>query len=309
MLWGVGELKRLLVVGGSGLLGSNISLMAARKFDVVATYCCSDVRMDDVDFIQVDLSDASQVSEIEHTHPDYVINCAALTSVDYCEEHPDEAYSVNVTASLRLAEASRRCGARLVHISTDAVFDGAKGDYSESDRTAPLSVYGKSKLEAERGVLAAYPRACVIRTNIYGWNKRAKHSLAEWMLSRLEGGIELPALKDVFFSPILVNDLADSIFMLMECDYEGVIHVAGSETCNKLAFAHAIADVFGLDDSIVRPTSIDELGLRAPRGKNTSLNVNKAEALLDRRMPSVKEGLWRMRHLREQGFVRKLKNG
>jgi dTDP-4-dehydrorhamnose reductase len=308
MLRGVGDVKRLLVVGGSGLLGGNLSLMGAAEFEVIATYCSNEVDMENVDFLQLNLANVDEVSKIEHAHPDYVINCAALTNVDYCEEHPDEAYSVNVTASVRVAEAAKRCHARLVHISTDAVFDGTKGDYSETDPAKPLSVYGRTKLEAEAKVLTVYPDSCVVRTNIYGWNKRAKDSLAEWMLNKLESGNELPALKDVFFSPILVNDLAEHLFELMEGDYAGVIHVAGSETCSKLAFALLIADVFGFDRSLVKPIGLDELGLKAPRGRNTSLNVTKAEAILGRQMPTAKAGLTRMKHLLDQSYVRKLKN-
>ena len=302
-------MNKILITGGSGLLGSNIAKLAVSEFDVHATYNKNKVRIKDVHFFQLDLTKKEQLVKIEQIRPDFIIHCAAITNVDYCEDHPNEAYNQNVLTSINIAEIAKKIRAYLIHISTDSVFDGEKGDYKEDDTPNPINIYGKTKLKAEQNVLSTHAHSCVVRTNIYGWNKRDKFSLAEWMLNKLTNNEELPALKDVYFSPILVNDLAEVLFKLQERKYAGIIHIAGSETCSKLDFAYMVAEVFDLDKSLIKPVSIHELGLKAPRGKNTSLNVSKAKKILKGHLASVKEGLEEMKRLREEGYVEELKYG
>ena len=302
-------MNKILITGGSGLLGSNIAKLAASEFDVHATYNKNKVRIKDVHFFQLDLTKKEQLVKIEQIRPDFIIHCAAITNVDYCEDHPNEAYNQNVLTSINIAEIAKKIRAYLIHISTDSVFDGEKGDYKEDDTPNPINIYGKTKLKAEQNVLSTHAHSCVVRTNIYGWNKRDKFSLAEWMLNKLTNNEELPALKDVYFSPILVNDLAEVLFKLQERKYAGIIHIAGSEICSKLDFAYMVAEVFDLDKSLIKPVSIHELGLKAPRGKNTSLNVSKAEKILKEHLPKAKDGLVKMKKLHEEGYVEELKYG
>jgi dTDP-4-dehydrorhamnose reductase len=302
-------MNKILITGGSGLLGSNIVKLATSKFEVYATYNKNEVGMKDVHFFQIDLTKKEQLVKIKQISPDFIIHCAALTNVDYCEDNPNEAYNQNVLASVNIAEIAQKVGAYLIHISTDSVFDGTKGNYKEDDMPNPINVYGRTKFEAEQKVYSICSRSCIVLTNIYGWNKRDKFSLAEWMLNKLTNNEELPALKDIYFSPIIVNDLAEALFKLQEKKNEGIIHIAGSETCSKLDFAYMIAEVFDRDKSLIKPVSIHELGLKAPRGKNTSLNVSKAEKILKEHLPKVKEGLEKMKKLREEGYVEELKYG
>lgn len=302
-------MEKLLIAGGSGLLGSNIAKLATSKFDVYATYNKNEVGMKNVYFLQIDLTQKEQLVKIEQIKSDFIIHCVALTDVDYCEEHPYEAYNQNVLTSINIAEVAKENGAYLIHISTDSVFDGTEGNYKQDDIPNPVSIYGKTKLEAEQRISSIHSHSCIVRTNIYGWNKRDKFSLAEWMLNKLTNNEELPGLKDIYFSPILVNDLAEALFKLQERKYQGIIHVAGSETCSKLDFAYMIAEVFALDKSLIRPVSIHELGVKAPRGGNTSLNILKAEKILEEHLPGAREGLERMKKLREEGYVDELKHG
>lgn len=300
-------MNNILITGGSGLLGSNIAKLATSKFNVYATYSKNEVSMNGVSFFQIDLTEKKNLIKIEQIEPNFIIHCAALTNVDYCEEHSNEAYNQNVLASIYIAEVAKEIGSFLIYISTDSVFNGKKGDYKESDTPNPINIYGKTKLEAEQKVLSIYPHSCIVRTNIYGWDKLDKFSLAEWMLDKLTINKELPGLKDIYFSPILVNNLIKMLFKLQEEKYEGIIHIAGSESCSKLDFAYKIAEVFGLDKRLIKPVGIDELGLKAARGKNTSLNVSKAEKILKEHLPSVEKGLKEMNRLLKEGYVEKLK--
>jgi len=300
-------MNKILITGGSGLLGSNISRLATSKFDVYATYNRNKVRMKDVHFFGIDLIKKENLNRIEQIKPNFIIHCAALTNVDYCEEYPNEAYDQNVLTSVHISEIARKIGCYLICISTDAVFDGNKGNYKEDDEPSPINIYGKTKLEAEQAALSIYPDSCIVRTSIYGWNKIDKLSLAEWMLDKLINNERLPGLRDVFFSPMLVNDLTKMLFKLYEVKYKGIIHIAGSESCSKLDFAYKIVEVFGLDKSLIKPISISELKLKAPRPMNMSLSTSRAEEILKERLPGVKEGLMEMKRLREEGYVEKLK--
>lgn len=300
-------MNKILITGGSGLLGSNIAKLATLKFEVYATYNKNKVGMKDVHFFQIDLTKKEPIVKIEQIKPDFIIHCAALTNVEYCEDRPDEAYNQNVLASVNIAKIAKKIGAYLIHISTDSVFDGTKGNYKEDDMANPINIYGRTKLEAEQKILSIHSHSCIVRTNFYGWNKRDKFSLAEWMLNELTNNEELSGLKDVYFSPIFVNDLAEVLFKLQGRKYKGIIHIAGRETCSKLDFAYILAEVFDLDVGLIKPLSIYELGLKASRGKNISLNVAKAEKILKVDLPTVKEGLEEMKKLREEGYVKELK--
>ncbi|MFA5008046.1 MAG: SDR family oxidoreductase [Candidatus Omnitrophota bacterium] len=301
-------MKNILITGGSGLLGSNIAKIAVSKFNVFATYNSHKVNIEKVNFLQADLINKENISRIKKIKPDFIINCAALTNLDYCQEHPAEAYKYNVTLSINIAEAARDMGAYLIHISTDNVFNGQKGNYKEEDTTGPVNVYGETKLEAEKKVLSFCPQACIVRTNIYGWNKLKKLSLAEWMLGELRNSREFPAFKDAYFSPILVNHLIGILFELEEKKYSGILHVAASESCSKLDFAYAIAEVFNISKNLIKPVNISEAKLKALRPKNLSLDVSRAEEILNHRLPDVREGLKEMKALEESGYVRKLKD-
>ena len=134
-----------------------------------------------------------------------------------------------------------------------------------------------------------------------------KTSLAEWILSRLEGGAEVPGFQDVAFCPILVNDLGDVILEMLERRLTGLFHVAGSEACSKYDFALHLAGTFGLDRALVQPTSIEHSHLRAPRPKNTSLCTDRIGRALGRPMPSLDAGLKRFKASRDSGFVAQLK--
>lgn len=300
-------MKKILITGGSGLLGSNMAKLAISKFKVYATYHKNKVSLTDVCFFQIDLTKKKELNKIKKINPDFIIHCAALTNVDYCEENPNEAYKQNVLASVNMAKIAKEIKAYLIYVSTDSVFDGKKGNYNEKDPTNPINVYGKTKLEAEQRVSLIYPKSCIVRANIYGWNKINKFSIAEWMLDKLKNNEDLWGIRDVYFSPILVNDLITALFKLQEKNYTGIVHISGSESCSKLDFAYTIAEVFNFNKNLIKPVSVHHLKLKAPRGKNMSLDVSKAEKLFKENLPRLKEGLKKMKKLYETGYIEELK--
>jgi dTDP-4-dehydrorhamnose reductase len=289
---------KLLVTGASGLLGSAIVLAAREGHDVVAVANSHPLRQaDGLASVAADLAAPGAAAELVARHrPDAIIHAAADTDVDGCERDPARATLLNETMARWVAGAARDTDARLIHISTEAVFDGAAGPYAEDDQPNPVNVYGASKLAGEQGVADAYPEATIVRTTIYGWNAQTKRSLAEWFVERLERGEEAPGFEDAWMTPILVDDLADRLLLALEQDVPGVLHVTGRECVSKAEFGRRLARAFGYDPSLVTPARVADAGLAAPRAARPCLRVDRAEEILGR-LPTVDEGIARFRRL------------
>lgn len=298
----------ILITGAGGLLGSNLVLAAIEAgHEVIAAYHRTSYQVPGALTVQVDVTKQDEIRDLLSAYrPAWIINCAAATNVDACEKNPAEAWDLNAEAPKLLARAAHAIGGRMIHISTDAVFDGTSGNYHEEDPTAPVNVYGRSKLAGESAVLQAGHGSLVVRTTIYGWNLQPKHSLSEWALQRLEAGNEVPGFTDAIFTPILVNDLAEILLEMMHQNLSGIYHVAGSEAVSKFAFCRMVSETFELDSRLVVPTRLQESNLIARRALNAALSTQTISQTLGRSMPSVMAGLARFRDLRSSGFLDRL---
>jgi len=299
----------ILVTGASGLLGASlVSLAQAQGREVVGLYHRHPVHIEGVKLLAADLSEQAEVRRIfQELKPATVVHCAAATDVDWCEGHPDEADRINVMVPATIARISSACNARLLYISTDSVFDGERGNYAETDTPGPVNVYAKTKLQGEREVLHLNPTAAIARVDFYGWNAQKKHSLAEWVLKELTLGSLVPGFSDVFFCPMLANDLADMMLAVLDQNLAGLYHVVGSESVSKYEFARRIASTFGFDPGQVVPTHMADAKLKAQRPRDTSLNTGKICAVLRRPMPDVDAGLRRFAQLRASGYADRIK--
>ena len=299
----------ILVTGASGLLGASMVLCALeRGREVVGLYGKHPLRVPGAAMYMAELTDHQVTRQlVTRLQPAAIVHCAAATHVDWCEDHPAEAEQINVQSSSQLAQIAQSIGANFVYVSTDAVFDGIKGNYSEADEPGPVNVYGRSKLNGERAVLRENPSALLVRVNIYGWNAQNKRSLAEWILCELDGGRPVRGFTDIHFTPMLVEDLAELILAMMDANLAGIYHVTGSERISKYEFARRVAALFRFDLSRIIPTSSKDVGLRAPRPADISLNTAKVVAALGRPMPDVETGLTKFRNLYDSGYPQKLK--
>jgi dTDP-4-dehydrorhamnose reductase len=300
----------LVVTGASGLLGASV-LLTARSFGREAVGITNRhlLLIPGTRVLSVDLTDASKTRDvISSLKPSSIIHCAALTDVDWCEDHQSEAEQVNSRASGVLAEIACRLSARFLYISTDSVFDGKRGSYSETDEPAPLNFYARSKLMGEQEVCRLNSSALIARVNIYGWNVQNKPSLAEWVLLQLAQGKDVPGFTDVFFNPILVNELAELLLTMVDCDLTGIYHAVGSERISKYEFARRVATTFGFDGAQVKPATLTRARLRAPRPLDVSLSTAKLQEALGRTIPDVGSGLQRFRALRESGYPKEIKS-
>ena len=299
----------IVVTGASGLLGSAM-VWTLRKRGREAAGICHQHFFDlpDVPMFSVDLRDHAAMRELlMRLRPAGIVHCAAATNVDWCERNPAEAEKVNAHGSAALADAAAHLEARFLYISTDAVFDGKVGNYSESDKPCPVNAYGQSKLHGEEAVLTRCPSSLVVRVTIYGWNGQPKQSLAEWVLGKLEAGERVQAFTDVRFAPLLVNDLADILLALLDGKWAGVYHAGSSDGLSKYEFAQMIASVFDFDPEHVLPSRLEDARLLARRPLNTTLNSKKLELALGCEMPGVIQGIGKFRELRENGYAEKVK--
>lgn len=300
---------RIVVTGGSGLLGSNLCMELSRLgHEVTALYRQHAIRTAEFGAVRCDIADTISLKHImAELKPALIVHCAAATDIEWCEAHSSECMRINGWASGDVAATAHHLGVGFVYISTDSVFNGASGGYQETDPVSPVNQYGRSKAAGELAVARECLNALILRVNIYGWNLQSKQSLAEWALTLLRDGRTVPGFSDVVFAPVLVNDLARWIMALVKADCAGVYHVASSDYASKYMFLCALASVFELDRSLVHESCIKESPLSATRPRSTWLRVDKITASIGERMPTIYEGLQKFRLLLENGYVSRLK--
>ena len=306
---------RILITGVSGLLGINLALEMAKEHEVFGV--ANHLHLREAVFptgrtlsiLQADLTVPGTLEGIlETAQPDWIIHCAALANLDACEADPTLAHRLNAEVPGELAALAAKTGSRLIHISTDAVFDGKRGDYAEDDTPNPLSVYARSKLEGERRVLEFNPASVVTRVNLHGWSISGKRSLAEFFFYNLQAGKLVLGFTDVYFCPILANDLADILLQIFEKGLSGLYHAVSSEHLTKYDFGLRIARKFGLKETLIQPSSVEEGGLKAVRSPRLTLKTDKLSKDLGVALPGISPGIERLYALYQQGYPQMLQS-
>ena len=285
---------KIFVSGGSGLLGRKIAEIATiRGYEVYAGYCHNKPEFGEP--IKLDLSRYGDLEVIYKIRPEIIIHAAALTNVDECETNKELAYEINVQGTRRLSEIGKELGAFVVYISTDYVFDGAKGMYCEGDMTNPINHYGKTKLEGEHVVKTICEDWIIARTSVlYGWNP-AKPNFVTWALDELMAGNRIKIVSDQFNSPTLSDNLADMLIELIKRDEHGVFHTSGGERISRYDFAIKIAEIFDLNSELIEPITSDQLNWTAKRPADSSLDVSKISNI--EKPLTIEESLEKMREL------------
>jgi len=263
-----------LVTGAGGLLGERIIELDENAIGLYYTR----KPLIDRNLIKLDITNRKEVFKIfKDFQPKCVIHCAALTNVDYCEEHKKEAYTVNVEGTKNVVDACKEIGAKLVYVSTDFIFDGKKGSYKESDKPNPLSYYGFTKLKGEEFVRKLENYVIARTSVIYGPNKS---NFVFWVLESLRKGKKIKVVTDQYNSPTYNLDLAKALLKLSEKGH-GIYHTAGSERISRYEFAKRIAKIFNLDSDLIEKITSHELMQKAKRPFDSSLNVEKIKKDFD----------------------------
>jgi dTDP-4-dehydrorhamnose reductase len=292
---------RYFVTGASGLLGLNLCLHLAKKHEVIGVIHQDELQGVPYQVIIEDLSNGSAPQRlIERIKPDVVVHTAAMAIVDECEKQPERAMLVNGVLPGIIAAICKRRSIPMVHISTDAVFDGEKGNYTEEDRPNPLSIYANSKLEGENAVKKENPDAIIARVNFFGWSLRGDRSLAESFYANLSVGKLMKGFTDVHFCALFVMNLVDILLKMIKEELHGMYHAVSSESLSKYDFGIAIARKFGFDEKLIEPTRVADSGLVAKRSPNLTLNVGKLTSALKEELPGQAEslnGFWQQKQI------------
>ncbi|HHV06333.1 MAG TPA: SDR family oxidoreductase [Anaerolineaceae bacterium] len=300
-------MTKLLVTGASGHLGLNLALLAVEHGYKVTgwthsrglmnpPFACESVDIGDLDALP---------AALRALEPEVIIHCAAIANVDVAEKQPELSQRINADAPRVIASVAKQLGAKMIQISTDAVFDGSKGNYKEDDAVNPLNAYAKTKLAGERAVMQTNPDAAIARVVFYGWTLEGNRSLAEFFYNNLVAGKSVNGFTDAYFNPLYVRDLAETLLEIAEANLKGIWHTFGNDTLSKYDFGVALAREFGLDESLIKPVSASQ-GRDVVRSLNLSTNSDKLARALGHPLPGLTQGLTRLKEDFDAGWRERL---
>ncbi len=300
-------MTRILITGAAGLLGLNLALEATQRYDVIGTLHEQVLNDPGFEIVQVDLLAKEVIPRLlDQVQPDWVVNCAAVASLDVAEGRPQLAQRLNAEVPGRLAIETAKRGLRFLQISTDAIFDGSKGNYRETDAPTPISVYGRTKRLAELAVKAAHPQAIIVRPVFFGWSVSGQRSLGEFFINSLTEGRSVQGFIDRLFCPLEATDLAQILLEMLEKDLHGIYHVVSSDHLSKYDFGVAIAKRFDLDANLIQPSETAVTNPLAPRSPNLTMNTARLVQARGHKTPTVAQGIERFHEQFQSGYRDKL---
>ena len=280
---------RILITGAFGQLGHALQYVLSKKgnYELI----CTGRRIKKgQEGIPLDIRNQVALKEIINTTaPDILINLASMTNVDACELNPELAGEINVAGLQHICDSFK---GKIIHLSTDYVFDGTSGPYKEDDPLNPISIYGKTKLASEHILLEKDIKKLVIRGNVlYDYSPHTSASFLNWVVSSLKDNQEIKVVEDQFNNPTWTRSMSDIIELSIENDLEGIIHWGDSVHISRYEFAKLIAKKFSLNDSLIKPVLTSELNQPARRPLQSGLSTEKLVNMLDIIPPSIEECL------------------
>lgn len=294
-------MHRVIVTGCNGLLGSALGRALQGSWEVLGLDLNPGAFSP---FQEIDIWNRRRLREaIEGFHPHFLVNAAAFTDVDGCERDKEKAWDVNVRGVENIASLCSKLGCKVIHISTDYIFNGMRGPYSEEELPSPCNFYGETKWEGEK-VLERFPLDyAIVRTSaLYGLCKRGKRKFFDLLLDRLSRGEGVYGFIDQFTTPTYVEDLVEGIKKVM--DKGGIFHISGEEFLSRFDFARKVAVAFGYDPSLIGPEESTRAGLIALRPLKGGLKIDKAQKVLAYSPHSVEEALETIKTEREQNATK-----
>jgi dTDP-4-dehydrorhamnose reductase len=282
---------KFLVTGASGLVGSYLIQVLESQNHTV--YSCHNTLEPDYGIpTKLNLINIHEVKNtLDQIKPDIIIHLAAMTNVDLCETQQDLANKINAQATNVLAREASKKNIFFIYVSTDYVFDGKNGMYKEHDIPNPIGEYGRSKLAGEIALNNLASSWCIARTSTPFGIHKTKKSFPVWVTENLESKKEIPVLTDQFTSPTYVPNLSRMLIEIATRQITGIIHVAGATRISRFQFAEMIADKLNLDKTLLKPTKIETMNWKAPRPKDSSLDVSFANEILHEKPLTIEKSL------------------
>ncbi|MBN1779552.1 SDR family oxidoreductase [bacterium] len=286
-------MKRLLLTGASGFVGSEIIRLGSVNWEIHGTWNHHPVTMKGCRAHEMALDDEPDIVRVfDQVKPHAVIHAAAWTDVDGCEKEPDRAHRINAGASAVIASKAAETGARLIYVSSDMVFDGTRGNYSESDAAIPVNVYGKTKLAGEHAVMDLVPDALIARSAlIYGHSPGHGNSFTLRMLENFRSGKPMSLFTDQIRSPVWVTDLAGALLELADNKLAGILHLGSPLHMDRYTFGCLLAEAAGFSTDLCRPVRMSDIRLTAPRPRNVSFCTEKVKKYLKTGFMDCRSGI------------------
>ena len=292
---------RIIVTGGSGFLGWNLCRALREQHTVFGSYFSHPCIPDGCSPFKLNLSSHRETDDsLQQIKPDIIIHTAAVSNPDFCEKNRALAKKVNGDATRSMAQFCQDYAVRLIYVSTDLVFNGEKGSYSEEDKPDPVNYYGETKLQGETAVIELLPDALILRVSLmYGWGNGINGCFTDWMLNILEKKEKLNLFIDQYRTPTFVNDTVTGILKFVE-DREatGIFHLAGPERVSRVEFGGVFVDTFGFSRDLIQTVKQDEMPGLVPRPKDSSLSIRKFQERYHFTPKGIKEGINTMFELR-----------
>lgn len=284
----------ILITGISGFLGWNLAHHLKDRYRVYGTYLDHQLSIPGVECLAFDLADLGKIPKLcESVHPGVIIHTAAYSSPDYCELHHKEALTLNTFATRELAKAATRLGCRLIYTSTDFVFDGRKGEYSEADDAAPANYYGKTKFLGELEITNHCGNYVTLRiATLYGRRNGVRPNFFEAMEKQLSQRQKVRCVVDQYRTLLFVEDAVQAIAQFVaDKKVKGLFHLGGPEKSSRYEFAEKLCGVKGLPLSLLERVSSAEAGFSAARPKDCSLDSAKIIRVLGLQTTSMEAAL------------------
>lgn len=290
-------MKKVLITGSNGLLGQIVTKQFATNNYAVFAVSKGKNRIEsftNFDYNSLDLTKLNEVKQyVNKIKPDYIINCAALTNVDQCETDKETCKTLNVDLVSTLAKYCKEANAFLLQVSTDFIFDGKKGNYSENDKPNPLNYYGQSKLDAENILSSSAIDFAILRTIlVYGKVENPNRSnIVLWIKNALENQQSIHLITDQYRTPTYNIDLANACFQTVKQHKTGIFHISSNELLSVYEIGLQVAKTFNLDASFIKKTTTKELNQKAKRPKKTGFDLTKSAKDLNLTFFSFAENL------------------
>ena len=281
-------MKRILITGASGMLGSSLAVALSKKHKVFGT---GNSKMSLLtNYKKFDLSSGSYKELIDWSRPELIIHCAALINGNYCEKNYKDAFNINSYSIKNLIDSSED-HVKIIYISTDAVFSSKLHMAVENDCTAPDNVYGKTKELGEFFLINSGRDYLVLRTTIVGNNINNSNGkgFVEWILKSVKNKQEVTLFSDVLFNPISIWDFIEEIIFLIESDsfYSNIFHLCGIESVTKYDFGIELIKEYKLNEDFIIKSKITQYIDRAKRSNDQTMDCSKYINLTKRKLPEL----------------------
>jgi dTDP-4-dehydrorhamnose reductase len=291
--------NRILVVGATGMLGQCVIDFYLKKgnYELLSLSVEDKPVNNKVEYLQCDISNRIKIKKyIQSFYPDFIVNAAAYTNVDKSESERELAWKINVKGTEYISEAARAIDAHIIHFSTDYIFDGKSGPYSENAVPNPLGYYGRTKLASENALKISGAFYTVLRTNVlYGTAPNSRPDFVKWVVNSLRSNNSIRIVTDQINNPTYIDDLVQAISRVIEFGKTGIFNIGGREFLSRYDFTIMIADYFKLDKSLITSILTKELKQAARRPLNSGLITLKVETELGYKPHSIKEALAEMK--------------